>query len=324
MKLGKMMALIKNEHIKLYTKKSTIGYYIVILLVSIAFGLIVHNNFGMLLGEIEDENWKSSQKERIEDYQYQLENYADMQNVYRKEIERELAIAKYRIENDIPPGQAPFWSYMNQTTSFIGMIIMFVVVISASSVANEFSQGTIKLLVIRPYKRWKILLSKYISAFLVALEMLLCLFIINSIIGGSLFGIEGASLPFLSYVNGEVVETSMLSRLFTDYGYACVNLFMMVTFGFMISTLLRNNAVAIGLTIFLMFTGNTLVSILSAFEVDLGRYVLFSNIDLKVYTNGTEPFEGMTLGFSIAMLLVYTIIFNFITFVSFQKRDIGA
>ncbi|WP_145453457.1 ABC transporter permease subunit, partial [Staphylococcus epidermidis] len=60
---------------------------------------------------------------------------------------------------------------------------LFVLIIAAGIVANEFSWGTIKVLLVKPYKRWKILLSKYIAVNLFLLLMLILLFVFSGIAG---------------------------------------------------------------------------------------------------------------------------------------------
>jgi ABC-2 type transport system permease protein len=42
------------------------------------------------------------------------------------------------------------------------------------------------------------------------------------------------------------------------------------------------------------------------------------------YVEGTPMVEGMTMTFSIIMLLVYFVIFQFLAFIVFKKRDVAA
>jgi ABC-2 type transport system permease protein len=60
--------------------------------------------------------------------------------------------------------------------NLITMVTIFTVIVAAESVAGEFSGGTIKMLLIRPASRSKILLSKYISIFTFAVLLLAVLF----------------------------------------------------------------------------------------------------------------------------------------------------
>ena len=114
----------------------------------------------------------------------------------------------------------------------------------------------------------------------------------------------------------------MLLHILTTYGYGCVSLLMMVTFAFTISTVTRNNSLAVGISLFLMFSGSMLVEILKNYS--WVKYILFANTDLTQYINGTPVIAGMTISFSLTVLAAYFIIFNAISWIVFSKRDIAA
>ncbi|MGV2805439.1 ABC transporter permease subunit, partial [Clostridium perfringens] len=62
------------------------------------------------------------------------------------------------------------WTVFTWTESFtIYLSTIFTVIIAADIVAGEFAGGTIKLLLIRPWSRGKILLSKFTSLILFGL-----------------------------------------------------------------------------------------------------------------------------------------------------------
>ena len=59
-------------------------------------------------------------------------------------------------------------------------------------------------------------------------------------------------------------------------------------------------------------------------KFEFAKYILFANTDLSQFIGG-EPFiEGLTLPFSISVLVIYTVVFLVISFVTFNKRDITA
>ena len=119
-----------------------------------------------------------------------------------------------------------------------------------------------------------------------------------------------------------MAETSMAIHYIVEYALASVNLLMMVTFAFMLSSVFRSSSLAIGLAIFLMFTGSQLTYILS--QYDWVKYILFANTDLSVYFDGSPIIESMTLGFSLMTLLVYFIVFLLLSWLLFTKRDVAA
>lgn len=317
MKLLKMVNLIRNENMKLYSRIST--WVMIGLLILIVIGAGLATKFAVK--STENTDWKASLKTQNETYKTQIEQIGGIKTS-RDTFEQAIKINEYRIEKDIPPvNNISLWGFVANCAGSISFIALFTIIIGAGIVASEFADGTIKLLLIRPTRRWKILLSKYITTLLSAIFMLIILFVFSFIFGGILFGFGSVSQPYLSYSNGTIREVSMVGHVFTLYGYNCVNLIMMATFAFMISTIFRNSSLAIGLSIFLMFTGNTIVTFLA--QYDWVKYILFANTNLRMYSDGIPLVEGMTLGFSIIVLVVYFVIFNVISWLGFSKRDVA-
>lgn len=238
-------------------------------------------------------------------------------------ISKQLQTNEYRLKNDIQPVQdRSLWGFVEGAIGLISLIALFSIVMGGKIVANEFSEGTIKLLLIRPSKRWKILLSKYIAVIGYTLLMLLVLLVVSILVGGTLFSFKGAGTPFLTNSSGIITEVNMIAHIVQLYGLQCINLVMMVTLAFMISTVFRNSAMAIGIGVFLLTVGSTITMLLLRFN--WSKYILFANTNLNQYIDGQPLVKGMTMKFSIIVLIVYFIIFNVISYIGFTKRDIVA
>ncbi|OYD09174.1 hypothetical protein CHM34_03995 [Paludifilum halophilum] len=246
-----------------------------------------------------------------------------MTDSVHEQLKEQYAINQHRIENDIAPAENTLWGFMNRTVDLTSLITLFTVIVGATSVAGEFSWGTVKLLLIRSVTRTKILLSKYLSTLLFALSLLAILFLFSFLLGSAFFGIGDWGSPYLTYENGQVAEKSMVVHVISLFGLECVNLLLMVTFAFMISTVFRSSSLAIGLSIFLMFTGSTAVGVLAGLDQEWGKYLLFANTDLTQYVDGQPMFQGMSLSFSITVLTVYFLLFNTISWLLFNKRDVA-
>jgi ABC-2 type transport system permease protein len=92
----------------------------------------------------------------------------------------------------------------------------------------------------------------------------------------------------------------------------------------MISTVFRSSSIAIGLSIGLSFIGTAIANFLSQHNYSWAKYYLFENTDLTQYLNGTPMIAGMTLQFSIGVLVIYFLIFNLLSWIVFNKRDVTA
>lgn len=205
--------------------------------------------------------------------------------------------------------------FMMDATGMLFFAGVFTVVIAGDIVASEFSWGTVKLLLIRPVKRWKILLSKYAATLLFALALIAFQLIVSALVGGVVFGFGGET------------QVENPGHLFRQYGFDFVNLLITATFSFMISTVFRSSALAISLSLVIMFVGNSIATMLMAMKVEWSKYLLFANMDLSIYFTETPYLPllpGMSLGFSVAVLAAYFILFHVISFLVFIKRDVAA
>lgn len=215
------------------------------------------------------------------------------------------------------------WNMMHDLGGGLsGLITIFTVIIAAEIVAGEFTWGTIKLLLIRPASRAKILLSKYIATVLFSLMLTAVLFVASYLVSGILLGFAAGEPMPIEYASGVVQDMNTLGFVLGTYGYNFIDLVMIVTFSFMISSVFRSSGMAIGFSLFLMFTGTTLVMALSRYE--WVKYILFANMNLHQYVTGVPLVQGMTLGFSIAMLIVYFIGFNALSWLVFCRRDVSS
>ncbi|WP_440117249.1 ABC transporter permease [Paenibacillus sp. QZ-Y1] len=215
----------------------------------------------------------------------------------------------------------PFWQAAITTVQIAFFLnTIFCVVIAAEAVAGEFTWGTIKLLLIRPWSRSKILASKYLTV------------IGFSIVSTLLVVLLATGMSYLLFSHSAIQDGSGSSaaHAFTLWGYLYVDLFVTLAIAFMVSSVFRSGALAIGLSLFIMFTQNLFSLIFNPVRYEWAKYVLFNNMDLKRYMNPATDFDmlgggnaGMTLGFSVAVLAVYYIIFMVVSWVVFSKRDVA-
>ncbi|WP_219834947.1 ABC transporter permease [Paenibacillus sp. R14(2021)] len=247
----------------------------------------------------------------------------DLNKESRSLDEETVAIYDYQLEHDIRPAEGTMWMGIHVSTNFVLLITLFTVIVAGDSMAGEFSSGTIKLLLIRPNSRLKILLSKYVSMILFGITLLIILFIVSILINGTLFGFGHINLPLLGVnADGDVMEQNMVANLLQTYLFKGVSTIMFVTIAFMISTAFRSSVMAIGFSLFAMFAGNIATEFLRPYV--WSKYILFANIDLTPYLS-SHPFqEGMTLTFSVTVLSVYFIFFNLVSYLVFTKRDVAA
>ena len=297
--MSNFLQLVRNEHLKIYVKKSTWVMFALLAVIVLGMGLIVRFMADEDLASYGD-NWQQELKQENEQLTAEMEQEEYMNFVNEHLISKN----NYHLEQEIKPRSYDAWQFIYENTGFASLISLFTIIVAAGIIANEFKWGTIKQLLIRPVSRMKILLSKYVSVLLFSLEVLLFLMVFSLLLGIVLFGINGGTSLFIS--QGDSFEQiNVIKDAFIRYGLHMVNLVMMATFAFMISAIFRSGGMAVS-------------------QYDWAKYILFANTNLSQYMGNSEPMiEGMTIGFSVVVLIVYYVIFLVASWLAFTKRDIA-
>ncbi|MEV5027345.1 ABC transporter permease [Paenibacillus sp. LPE1-1-1.1] len=212
-------------------------------------------------------------------------------------------------------------AFMESSILFL-LVTIFTVVIAAGGVAEEFTSGTIKLLLIRPWSRSKILLSKYISVMIFALLLAVLLFGSTLLVNWICFGINASPDIKPTFVGED--GSSALVYMLKYYGLTLISLVVTVTLAFMLSTIFRSSGLAIGMALFLLLGVNSFVGLIAMLEYKWIDYLLFIHLNLTQYLDGNPMRQGMTMGYSIGVLGVYYVIFIALTWYIFNKRDVAS
>ncbi|MDM5314783.1 DUF2705 family protein [Fictibacillus sp. b24] len=318
----KWLSLLTNEWIKIFSRIRT--WIFLALPIIIIIGVAVYDK--VTTDEEVNNNWKQELTEQIKNDKKLVEeekkNGAD--EFYIEMLETGIKQNEYAIANEISPYETTTWQFMKDMAPISSLIGLFVIVVASDIVSSEFSKGTIKMLLIRPYSRWKILLSKFLATLGFAFVMWLVVIASTWLVGGLAYGFGGMDQSYLVVTEDQQVkERLIVEYVFANIGVEFIELTALVALSFMISTLFMSNSVAIGVAMFTMFAGNTIVMLLA--NKDWIVYTLFANMDLSVLIDGQDQLiKDLTLPFSISVLAVYTAVMLAITFTVFQKRDVKA
>ncbi|PUB11462.1 ABC-2 type transport system permease protein [Paenisporosarcina sp. OV554] len=315
-----MLNLIRNEWMKLWHKKATWIMVALLLFILIGIGGIMKFVQSTLDQPENQPSWEENEAENKAFLTAELAN-PNIDDTTKKQLEKELAISEYRIEKDLEPMDPSGREQSILDSHFmLSLVVLLSVIAAAGIVASEFSQGTIKMLLSRPVKRWKILTSKYLTTLLFALMLTMISFVASLIAGYLFYDPSGGAI--LDYRNGAVVEVSYWGRVLALYALQFVGIIVYLTFAFMIGSVFRSSSLAIGLSIFLLFVGPSIVLFLSKYE--FVKYILFTHTDLTGYISGNTFVPGLTWPLSLVVLTIYMLLFLVISFWSFTKRDVTA
>jgi len=266
-------------------------------------------------------SWKDIEQEAIQSYKETLAG-EDLTEEDKAYFQEQMAISEYRLANDAPSQKdSSLASFMSFTSGMLTLVTLFTVITAASIVSSEFSTGTIKMLLTRPMSRAKVLTSKLLTTFLFGLLLYVVNVVVSALIGLVLFGM-GTGVE-LEMVNGQVVEKAVWSDLAYHYLLSGGDFVMSTLFAFLIGSVFRSSSLAIGLTMFLSFTGGMIVMFLSRY--DIVKYIWLTHSDLTQYEHGGgSMIADVTLPFSLTVLAIYAVVFLVISYSTFMKRDVTA
>ncbi|MFP7298996.1 ABC transporter permease [Neobacillus niacini] len=314
-----MVNLVLNENMKIYRRVRT-WILVGLMAALILFVNIIEWHSGGK--KAEGEGWRTELQQQNQQYSEILKQ-PELGNDDRAYFEQQLAVNEYHLEENIRSTDGTMWDGVNGSANLMIVITIFTIIIAGDSLAGEFSTGTIKLLLIRPASRVKILVSKYISFLMFGMLLLLTLFVLSILVNGILYGFGYMDLQLISMNGeGEIIERNMVLNLWKTYMLNGISTVMYVTMAFTISSAFRSSAMAIGFSIGALFAGNIVLEALQRFE--WSKYLLFANTDLTQYLAGRPFQEGMTLSFSIGVLVIYFLVFNLISWLLFTRRDVAA
>ena len=270
-------------------------------------------------------------------YQNEAKNIISMENTeqeleytqkqeYNSSLENR-EINKYIIENNVDINKAnDIRGILQNFFSEYGLfIIVVIVMIAGTIVSEEFNKGTIKLLLVKPYSRNKILLSKFITVLIMIVFSILAIIIMELLVGGIIFGYDSLSVPVLEYnFNTQSLESM---GIFTYLGIQIMiqlpKLVLLATLAFACSTLFTNSALAITIPLLGYMSADIINLLVIQYKVGFMKFFVSMNWDFEGYLFGNLPkMEGMTAGFSVIICILYFIAMLIPTFIVFRKKNI--
>ena len=260
---------------------------------------------------------------------YDIEN-KELEFEEQKEYNEALATKeenKYIIETgvDINKSDSLKGSLQYFYSQYGVFILVVIIMIAGTIVSEEWGKGTIKLLLVKPYTRTQILLSKFLTVLIISAFVIVSTILMQILVGGILFGFESLFEPVVVYNLSTNVIQEM--NIFAYLGIQTLTqlpiIILLATLAFAISTIFSNSALAITVSL-LGYMGASIINQLAiAYNLTFMKYFVTMNWDLSQYLFGGLPYmEGMNLITSIIVCVVYLLIMLIPTFIIFKKRNI--
>ena len=214
-------------------------------------------------------------------------------------------VMRFFIFKDQPYSFISFTSDVHFVSSALTSI--FIMVVSAQIITDEYKDGTIKQILIRPASRTMVLMSKLVNILLILLVVYMVTLFIGLTLGAIFFNIIPADVKLMQIVS--------------DMALSLPNVLFYALVAFTTAVLTHSLGLSITIPIILKWVLGSSIVFLSS--KSWYKFLIFPNMDWKPYFTGdTLPFKGASLGYSITIYAIYTIVLLGISIVVFKKRDV--
>lgn len=278
-----MLKLIKFEFKKIIAKRSF--KFIIFFIILVTFLSVYLNNKKdfenpMMYYDKVYELKKESEFNSSKEFNIYKKKYNKLQTLIKENNE----IYNYSLNSDT--------NYYNKDKSivlFSYTLLMFlmvvIVIIAGQSISSEYNDKTIKLLVSKPYKRYKILLAKFIALFIVStlLCFLLSFFIILFVV---LFnGISNLLINDLDYKNNKVIEIPFFINYYKTYCILLIPVLFTMLISFSLSTIFLNSSYSVSISLFISILGMSLFSFLVNLGFGFVEYTFLPYLDFTIFND---------------------------------------
>ncbi|WP_298846863.1 ABC transporter permease [Clostridium sp.] len=330
--MGSFFTLVSIENMKLWKRISTkVMFLIMIILILAATGVYKYYTVSQKVPNTikVSQNWKQELQTNIVLQKIELKQAQGSTNKMAKasigSLEKVIAEGEYSVKNNIKPEtQKNVWSRSTDFASkagYGGIIALFVIIACTALVAGEFSEGTMKMMISRPYKRYEILSAKLVSTIIYGLELLVATFLLNFVMMGILFGFSGMGAKEMLWTSSSIIYVPAALKTIIVFLLDYLQVLNYVIIAFAISAISRSRSIATGFSLFLLFVGSGIVQLLAIF-FSWGKYLPLGMSNFSAFVTSGAPIGGITMTYAIVLSAIYFVIFAFAGFYVFEKRDI--
>jgi ABC-2 type transport system permease protein len=333
--MSKFLTLVSIENIKMWKRISTKVMLIFVVVIVVAATSIVRYHEYSIGTDVNavpavSANWKSDLQQEITALKAQIKKTDSGTNnpMQRRQVgslQATIAEDQYRIDNNISTDSPDsIWTRMtnfNSEANYGSIIALMLIIACAAAIAGEFSEGTIKMAISRPYHRHEILSAKLIASLLFGLAMLAAILISNFIMFAIYYGVHGWGAMDMLWTSSRVLYVPAVLKMLAVFGLDFLQVIFFVVLAFTLSAVTRSRSIATGFSLFLLLVGVQIVTLLALY-FSWGRYLPFAMTNFSGYLLSGAGIEGTTLSLALILTGIYTLIIGAAGYVVFAKRDI--
>jgi ABC-2 type transport system permease protein len=321
-----LIPLVQNETLKILRRKR---FAVVAAILFAIIALVTYSQYRRLR-ENRNRNWRAEIQQQVASYQNTLRR-GRINETWARSLRAEINRLQFYLDHDIEPNKPTAPLFVRTFANVAGFLLLplLVGILGSDIVSAENAEGTDKLLLTRPVRRWKVLTAKLVTLWGFATLTLFTGALLAYSVSAPFLPRGGWTAPTFtgfSLAKGALqIDAVRQLPLWKDtliaYGLEWFALLTVACIAVLLSVLFKSSAAAIG-TMLASLIGGTILTRISP-DWTAGKYLFVSALPLAdYYTGEPPPYDGMSMLFCIALLGVWAIAATAISYTIFTQRDV--
>lgn len=257
-----------NEFVKILFKKSNI--IILLLMIAIIIGLAFSQK-----DKENDVDWKNKLQEENISYGKQIKKSEG-------DIRRILSEKKYKnyiyIKNNVNPYEYNQFNFINKTLPIFLIVSLYSLIISSSTINDEYKYNTIKNIQSSPRSSIKIILNKYLACISLSGLFLIILFFITYLVGGFIHGFAPWDTEAI-YFNPKPYSEANINHILKIYIGYYLFLCLLMSINMLIASIIKIQSLTLIIGILIMLFHTQIAQKLPRFNYD--DFFVIQQLDIK-------------------------------------------
>jgi len=319
-------ALVRNETLKVLRRKR----FLIVVAIMLAILTLVSYAEYQQLKQARKTNWRAELQERIARTQNRLRR-SNSNDQWIRSMRIEINRLQFYLDRDINPESPTAPLVVRTFASIAGILLLplLMAILGSDIVSAENAEGTDKLLLTRPVRRWKILTAKLVTLWIFATLTLITGAMIAYAVTAPVLPAGGWDMPMFTgfTLDADAVKLDQIRQLplwrdtIIAFGLEWYALLTVAAICLLLSVIFKSSAASIGTMLGFLIGGTLLTQIAPNWTA--GKYLFVSGLPLpSYYTGRAMPYDGMSMSFCIILVGVWAIAALIGAYTLFTRRDV--
>ncbi len=231
------------------------------------------------------------------------EEYIAMTQKNARSFEEASAIIRASMEHGVPirgtVNDSTKTLFLSEFSSSFGIIVIFVIILAGMTLSNEYTSGTVRLLLIRPQRRSRILASKLLSGGILWVAATAVASVLLAVECIALFGVKDLFTPAIFNHGTKVMIVPAIFAFLWRVLLSFISTAPIILFTLLISTLIKRSALPIALAMICRFSTSVITTVSLSLQKLHLEYTPLPYLDLTSFIGNTAERYIIDGGFTL-------------------------